>query len=55
MSAPFGQPAVATIRRAHPFAIRRGYIDDAQLLKLAETNAESGYGESLKAVVGRHR
>ena len=31
-------------------AWRRGYIDDAQLLKLAEPIAKSGYGEYLKAL-----
>jgi glucose-1-phosphate thymidylyltransferase len=34
-------------------AWRRGYIDDAQLLKLAEPIAKSGYGEYLKALVGQ--
>ena len=34
-------------------AWRRGYIDDAQLLKLAEPIAKSGYGEYLKALVAR--
>jgi glucose-1-phosphate thymidylyltransferase len=33
-------------------AWRRGYIDDAKLLKLAEPIAKSGYGEYLKALVG---
>jgi glucose-1-phosphate thymidylyltransferase len=32
-------------------AWRRGYIDDAQLLKLAEPIAKSGYGEYLKAII----
>ena len=36
-------------------AWRRGYIDDAQLLKLAEPIAKSGYGEYLKALVGQKR
>ena len=36
-------------------AWRRGYIDDAQLLKLAEPIAKSGYGEYLKALVGQPR
>ena len=36
-------------------AWRRGYIDDAQLLKLAEPIAKSGYGEYLKALVGSPR
>ena len=36
-------------------AWRRGYIDDAQLLKLAEPIAKSGYGEYLKALVGGPR
>jgi glucose-1-phosphate thymidylyltransferase len=36
-------------------AWRRGYIDDAQLLKLAEPIAKSGYGEYLKALVGSTR
>ena len=31
-------------------AWRRGYIDDAQLLRLAEPIAKSGYGEYLKAL-----
>ena len=35
-------------------AWRRGYIDDAQLLKVAEPIAKSGYGEYLKGLVGRH-
>jgi len=34
-------------------AWRRGYIDDAQLRKLAEPIAKSGYGEYLKALVGQ--
>jgi glucose-1-phosphate thymidylyltransferase len=33
-------------------AWRRGYIDDAQLLKLAEPIAKSGYGEYLKSLIG---
>jgi glucose-1-phosphate thymidylyltransferase len=33
-------------------AWRRGYIDDAQLLRLAEPIAKSGYGTYLKALVG---
>jgi glucose-1-phosphate thymidylyltransferase len=33
-------------------AWRRGYIDDAQLLKLAESIAKSGYGEYLKSLIG---
>ena len=36
-------------------AWRRGYIDDAQLLKLAEPIAKSGYGVYLKALVGQKR
>jgi len=32
-------------------AWRRGYIDDAQLLKLSEPIAKSGYGVYLKALV----
>jgi glucose-1-phosphate thymidylyltransferase len=36
-------------------AWRRGYIDDAQLLKLAEPIAKSGYGEYLKALIGQVR
>ena len=36
-------------------AWRRGYIDDAHLLKLAEPIAKSGYGEYLKALVGSPR
>ena len=36
-------------------AWRRGYIDDAQLLKLAEPIAKSGYGTYLKALVGSAR
>ena len=36
-------------------AWRRGYIDDAQLLKLAEPIAKSGYGEYLKALVASPR
>jgi glucose-1-phosphate thymidylyltransferase len=36
-------------------AWRRGYIDDAQLLKLAEPIAKSGYGEYLKGLVGQGR
>jgi glucose-1-phosphate thymidylyltransferase len=34
-------------------AWRRGYIDEAQLLKLAEPIAMSGYGEYYKALVGQ--
>ena len=34
-------------------AWRRGYIDDAQLLKLAEPIAKSGYGEYLKSLVAQ--
>ena len=33
-------------------AWRRGYIDDAQLLKLAEPIAKSGYGQYLKSLLG---
>ena len=33
-------------------AWRRGYIDDAQLLKLAQPIAKSGYGEYLKSLTG---
>jgi glucose-1-phosphate thymidylyltransferase len=33
-------------------AWRRGYIDDAQLLKLADPIAKSGYGEYLKSLIG---
>ena len=33
-------------------AWRRGYIDDAQLLRLAEPIAKSGYGEYLRALPG---
>jgi glucose-1-phosphate thymidylyltransferase len=36
-------------------AWRRGYIDDAQLLKLADPIAKSGYGVYLKALVGQKR
>jgi glucose-1-phosphate thymidylyltransferase len=36
-------------------AWRRGYIDDAQLLRLAEPIAKSGYGEYLKALIGGPR
>ncbi len=36
-------------------AWRRGYIDDAQLLRLAEPIAKSGYGEYLKALIGQPR
>jgi glucose-1-phosphate thymidylyltransferase len=36
-------------------AWRRGYIDDAQLLKIAEPIAKSGYGVYLKALVGQTR
>jgi glucose-1-phosphate thymidylyltransferase len=36
-------------------AWRRGYIDDTQLLKLAEPIAKSGYGTYLKGLVGRTR
>ena len=36
-------------------AWRRGYIDDAQLLKLAEPIAKSGYGEYLKSLIGSGR
>jgi len=36
-------------------AWRRGYIDDAQLLKLAEPIAKSGYGEYLKALTAGPR
>ena len=36
-------------------AWRRGYIDDSQLLKLAEPIAKSGYGEYLKALLGQKR
>ena len=36
-------------------AWRRGYIDDAQLLRLAEPIAKSGYGEYLKALPGTSR
>jgi glucose-1-phosphate thymidylyltransferase len=32
-------------------AWRRGYIDDAQLHKLAEPIAKSGYGEYLKGLM----
>ena len=33
-------------------AWRRGYIDDVQLLKIAEPIAKSGYGEYLKSLIG---
>ena len=33
-------------------AWRRGYIDDTQLLKLAEPIAKSGYGQYLKSLLG---
>ena len=36
-------------------AWRRGYIDDAQLLKVAGPIAKSGYGEYLKALVAGPR
>jgi glucose-1-phosphate thymidylyltransferase len=36
-------------------AWRRGYIDEAQLLKLAAPIAKSGYGTYLKALVGQPR
>ena len=36
-------------------AWRRGYIDDAQLLKLAEPIAKSGYGTYLKGLVAQGR
>jgi glucose-1-phosphate thymidylyltransferase len=36
-------------------AWRRGFIDDAQLQRLAEPMAKSGYGEYLKALVGSPR
>jgi glucose-1-phosphate thymidylyltransferase len=36
-------------------AWRRDYIDEAQLLKLAEPIAKSGYGTYLKALVGQPR
>ena len=36
-------------------AWRRGYIDDAQLLKLADPIAKSGYGVYPKALVGQKR
>jgi glucose-1-phosphate thymidylyltransferase len=36
-------------------AWRRGYIDDAQLLRLAEPIARSGYGEYLRALPGTPR
>lgn len=36
-------------------AWRLGYIDDAQLLRIAEPVAKSGYGEYLKALVGTTR
>ena len=36
-------------------AWRRGYIDDAQLLKLAEPIAKSGYGSYLKTIITQGR
>ena len=36
-------------------AWRRGYIDDAQLLKLAEPIAKSGYGTYLKTIITQGR
>ena len=36
-------------------AWRRGYIDDAQLLKLAAPIAKSGYGQYLKSLLGPNR
>ncbi len=36
-------------------AWRRGYIDDAQLLKLAEPIAKSGYGTYLKTIMTQGR
>jgi glucose-1-phosphate thymidylyltransferase len=36
-------------------AWRRGYIDDAQLLKLAEPIAKSGYGEYLRTIIAQGR
>ncbi len=36
-------------------AWRRAYIDDAQLLKLAEPIAKSGYGEYLRGLVAAGR
>jgi glucose-1-phosphate thymidylyltransferase len=36
-------------------AWRRGYIDDAQLLKIAEPIAKSGYGTYLKGLVAQGR
>jgi glucose-1-phosphate thymidylyltransferase len=36
-------------------AWRRGYIDDAQLLKLAEPIAKSGYGVYLKMIIAQGR
>jgi glucose-1-phosphate thymidylyltransferase len=36
-------------------AWRRGYIDDAQLLKLAEPIAKSGYGAYLKTIITQGR
>ena len=36
-------------------AWRHGYIGDAELLKLAEPIAKSGYGDYLKALPGRSR
>ena len=43
------------IRCIEEIAWRRGYIDDAQLLKLAEPIAKSGYGEYLKGLVAGPR
>jgi glucose-1-phosphate thymidylyltransferase len=36
-------------------AWRRGYIDDAQLLKIAEPIAKSGYGVYLKTIIAQGR
>ena len=36
-------------------AWRRGYIDDAQLLKIAEPIAKSGYGTYLKTIITQGR
>jgi glucose-1-phosphate thymidylyltransferase len=36
-------------------AWRRGYIDDAQLLKLAEPISKSGYGVYLKTIITQSR
>jgi glucose-1-phosphate thymidylyltransferase len=36
-------------------AWRRGYIDDAQLLNLAEPIAKSGYGTYLKTIITQGR